>query len=574
MDNLTPPSLAYIITASGHIGYQWDLAADHIVWFGPWQQLFGQIRPSPPVNGLELSKCILANDHHLIFGDASPTYDREYRLRCEDGSLLWVHEHGTTDFEYGRAIRQQGLIRLIENVDERPDSLHTSPDRDPLTGRPNRACMLAIIEKLLKASYQTRQQSAYIVVGIDKLAFVNEAMGTKAADQLICAVADRLNDLCPTRALVSRVSGDIFGILLPNMAQEMEPLTTRILANFHDHAISAGNTCLHLSVGVGCMPFADTQADAYELMIHAEQALNEANQRGRGQCVTYFESARRAERNRAVLDVCERVKQALKSDVLKLAYQPVVDAHSGRVVFYEALSRLFNDDGSPMPAGEFIPVVEQMGLAPEFDRHVLDLAIADLEESENLNLAINISGLTACLPDWPDYFRSKLSSRRDIAQRLIIEITETATVVDVEKMKNLVAALREVGCLLSLDDFGAGSTSIRHLRDLDFSIMKIDRDLLINLTTNTEQQHLVRMLIAMAHGLGLKSVAEGIEDEETAQWLRDENVDMLQGFHLGRPSFDRPWLDGLSCIKMNSPEAFAEHLAGSCTFAPQETSPI
>lgn len=228
-----------------------------------------------------------------------------------------------------------------------------------------------------------------------------------------------------------------------------------------------------------------------------------------------------------------------------------------------------------MPAGEFIPVVEQMGLAPEFDRHVLDIAITDLEESEDLNLAINISGLTAGLPDWPDYFRSKLAERPDIAQRLIVEITETATVVDVEKMKNLVTALREVGCLLSLDDFGAGSTSIRHLRDLDFSIMKIDRDLLINLTTNTEQQHLVRMLIALAHGLGLKSVAEGIEDEETAQWLRDENVDMLQGFHLGRPSFDRPWLSkGSACVKMNSPEAFAQHLAGSCAFPAHQTPPV
>lgn len=552
MDKPISLSSADIITASGHVGYQWDLAHDHLIWFGPWQLLFGRDRAAPPVNALELSKCILANDHHLIFNDMPPSFDREYRLRCDDGSLLWVHEHGTTDFENGHAICQQGLIRLIENVTEGTLANYNSPDRDPLTGRPNRSCMHAIIEKLLKASQQTRQKTSYLVVGIDKLAFMNEAMGTKAADQLICAVADRLNDLCPTRALVGRVSGDIFGILLPNMAHEMESLTTRILANFHDHAISAGTNCLHLSVGVGCMPFADTQADAYDLMIHAEQALNEANQTGRGQCVTYIESARRTERNRAILDVCERVKQSLKNNALKLAFQPVVEARTGKVVFYEALSRLYNDDGSLMPAGEFIPVVEQMGLAPEFDRHVLDLSIAELEASEQLNLAINISGLTAGLAEWPAYFKDKLASRPEIASRLIIEITETAAVVDIEKMKNLVFALREVGCQLSLDDFGAGSTSIRHLRDLDFSIMKIDRDLLINLTTSTEQQHLVRMLIAMARGLGLQSVAEGIEDEETAVWLRQENVDMLQGYHLGRPSFDRPWLDGkIQCVKLD-----------------------
>ncbi|MDD3181720.1 MAG: EAL domain-containing protein [Alphaproteobacteria bacterium] len=569
MDRPIILSSADIITASGHIGYQWDLLHDCLVWFGPWQQLFGQERAAPPTNALELSKCILANDHHLIFSDVQTSFDREYRLRCDDGSLLWVHEHGTTDFENGHAIRQQGLIRLIETVTDLGPSPYNSPDRDPLTGRPNRACMLSVIEKLLKTSQQKRQQSAYLVVGIDKLAFMNEAMGTKAADQLICAVADRLNDLCPTRSLVGRVSGDIFGILLPNMAHEMESLTTRILANFHDHAISAGTTCLHLSVGVGCMPFADTQADAYELMIHAEQALNEANQTGRGQHVTYIESARRAERNRGILDICERVKQSLKNKTLKLAYQPVVEAHTSKVVFYEALSRLFNDDGSPMPAGEFIPVVEQMGLAPEFDRHVLDIAIADLEESNTLNLAINISGLTAGLPDWPGYFHEKLASRPEIAKRLIVEITETAAVVDIEKMKNLVSALRKVGCQLSLDDFGAGSTSIRHLRDLDFSIMKIDRDLLINLTTNTEQRHLVRMLIAMAHGLRLQSVAEGIEDEETAVWLRQENVDMLQGYHLGRPSFVKPWLDGsVQCVKLDHETKRSIHATDSGDSAP------
>lgn len=534
-------SAAEILAASGHVGYRWDLTKDRIIWCGPWQSLFDQDCIAPPSNALELSKCIMPNDHHVLFGDTLPVYEREYRLRHEDGSFTWVHEHGTTDFENGRAVRQHGLIRVMEPLDSRVLSAESSPERDPLTGRPNRACMHAIIEKLLKNGHVTRQSTAYLVVGIDKLAFVNEAMGTRTADQLICAVADRLNDLCPTRALVGRVGGDVFGIVLPHMAAEMDTLATRILANFHDHAISAGSYCLHLSVGVGCMPFADTQSDAYELMIHAEQALHEANQIGRGQRVTYLESSRRAAHNRSVLAISERVKQALKNNSVKLAFQPVVDAQTGQIVFYEALARLFNNDGSAMPAGEFIPVVEHMGLAPEFDRHILELAIDELEASPALQLAINISGLTATLPDWPAFIESKLGERPDLARRLIIEITETAANVDVKKMRLLVNTLRKIGCELSMDDFGAGSTSIRHLRDLDFSIMKIDRDLIINLTTSGEQQHLVRMLIAMAHGLGLKSVAEGIEDEATAQWLRNENVDMLQGYHLGRPSFDKPW---------------------------------
>lgn len=538
--NTTLDSLSDIISASGHVGYQWDLLQDRIMWLGPWQTLFGCERVQPPINALELSTFVLANDHHLIFNEMPPSFDREYRFHGEDGNLIWVQEHGTTDFENGRAIRQQGMIRIIER---KPDfNYQSSPDRDPLTGRPNRGCLLSIMEKLLQGPRINRQESAYLVVGIDKLAFVNEAMGTKTADQLICAVADRLNELCPTRALVGRVGGDMFGILLPNMAKEMDSLSKRILVNFHDRAISAGPTCLHLSICIGCIPFADTEFDADEMMIHAEQALHEAHLVGRGQKVTYIESARRAERHRTILEISERVKHALKNDGLRLAFQPIVDAQTAKPVLYEALARLFNDDGSAMPAGEFIPVVEQMGLAPELDRHVLDLAIRALEEGPDLHLAINISGLTASLPDWPAYMESKLTGRTDIASRLIVEITETAAVQDIPKIKTLIATLHELGCSVALDDFGAGSTSIRHLRELDLAIMKIDRDLLIDLTTNGEQQHLVRMLIAMGRGLGMKSVAEGIEDEETAAWLRQENVDLMQGFYFGRPSFDTPWV--------------------------------
>lgn len=541
MNDISLSSPADILAASGHVAYQWDLTADRLVWFGPWESMFLDHRGTPPANALELSTFILPNDHHLVFNDTAPSFDREYRLRKPDGSLIWVHEHGTTDFENGRAIRQQGIIRLIEDSKEISTQGYTSPDRDTLTGRPNRTCMAALIEKMLKGSRELRQKTGYLTVGIDQLAFVNEAIGTKAGDQLICAVADRLNELTPTRALMGRVNGDVFGILLPGMVDEMDSLAMRILASFHDHAISTGETVLHMSVCVGGIPFSETESDAATLMIHAEQALHEARDKGRGQYEVYIESERRARQSRTILEIGEKVKQSLKNNSLRLAFQPVFDAQTGQIVFYEVLSRLFHDDGSPIPAGDFIPVVEQMGLAPDFDRHVLELAIKELESSDTLRLAVNISGLTAALPDWPCYVQTRLASRPHVAQRLIIEITETAAVLDIAKMKCLVESLRAMGSEVALDDFGAGATSIRHLRDLSLAIMKIDRDLLINLIASPEQQHLVRMLVSMAHGLGLRTVAEGIEDEAVAQWLRKENVDMLQGFHLARPSFDRPW---------------------------------
>jgi len=203
---------------------------------------------------------------------------------------------------------------------------------------------------------------------------------------------------------------------------------------------------------------------------------------------------------------------------------------------------MFDDDGKMIPAAKFVPVVEQQGLATELDRHVLDLTVRELEAYPDLCLAMNISGLTAVQADWPDHVRSVLGTRRHVAERLIVEITETAAIVDVSETRRFVDCLREMGGRISLDDFGAGFTSIRHLRSLSLSIMKIDKDLLDDLLNNAEQQHIVRMLCEIARGLGLKTVAEGVETADVAQWLKGEKVDMMQGYYFGKPALERPWL--------------------------------
>lgn len=535
-------SPADIVTASGHVGYSWDLENDRIVWCGAWRDVLGAGAENPPQTANDFASIVLPNDHHIVFGDALPTFDREYHVKAPDGTLITVHEHGTTLFEKGHAVRQQGLLRRIEADSMIAFNGYSSPDRDPLTGRPNRACMLALIDKIQKSPPAVRDQSAYMAVAIDKLAFVNEAMGTKAGDLLICAVADRLNELCPARAIVGRVCGDTFGILLPGLARETDKLAERLLAAFHDQPITAGISSLHLTVYIGSIAFTQAEADPASVLIFAEQALGEAHDNPATKHCTYQKSKDRSEHNRAILEIGERVKYALKNNTLRIAFQPVVDAVTSEVCFYEVLSRLFTEDGRCIPPGDFIPVVEMLGLAPDFDRHVLDMAIAELELSDTLHLAVNISGLTAALPDWPLYVQTKLSSRPDIARRLIIEITENAAVLDIAKIKCLVDSLRQMGSQVALDDFGAGSTSIRHLRDLSLAIMKIDRELLTNILISHEQQHLVRMLTSMAHGLGLRAVAEGIETEDVAEWLRNEGIDMFQGFLLGRPSLARPWL--------------------------------
>ena len=281
-------------------------------------------------------------------------------------------------------------------------------------------------------------------------------------------------------------------------------------------------------------------------MIFAEQALHDAHARGRNLFVEYADSPQRTQDNRLLLQLGERIKHAFKNDGFRLAYQPIIDAASGDVESYEALVRMFGDDGQPIPAALFVPAIEQLGLAFELDRRVLDMAVMELDAYPDLRLAINVSGLTASQADWPDYVKQVLTDRPDSARRLVVEITETAAIVDVGETKRFVDQLRALGGQVSLDDFGAGFTSIRHLRSLSLSIMKIDKDLLHNVMIHPEQQHLVRMLIELARGLGLKTVAEGVETEDVAAWLRKAKVDLMQGYYFGKPMLGRPWLTGQS----------------------------
>lgn len=565
-------SLTELLAASGDAAYDWDLQSDHIDWFGGWDKIFGAATP-PPINSKSLYNHVYSDDRHLVFGVEENNLDRRYRLISGDGKIVWVHERGSTVIENGHAMRQRGILRIIDQPDERilnADAL----SRDPLTNCFNRNHMLVQIAKAMEAAKTSRRSSAYLVLGIDKMSFVNEAVGMEAGDALLRGVAERLSQIIPTRALLARVGGDMFGVLLPEpLGADLPVLAERILQTFRDHPVVTSVTPLHITVSLGGVRLPAVAKSATEAMIFAEQALHDAHQRGRNLFAEYVDAPERAHSHRQLLELGERIKHAFKNDGFKLAYQPIIDAASGDVVSYEALVRMFGDDGKPISAALFVPAIEQLGLAFELDKRVLDMAVQEMERDTELRLAINVSGLTAAQADWPEHMKRVLGQRRHVAERLIIEITETAAIVDVSETRRFVDQLRELGGIVSLDDFGAGFTSIRHLRALAVSIMKIDKDLLHNVLTNAEQQHLVLALIELARGLGLKIVAEGVETSDIADWLKRAHVDMLQGYYFGKPAFERTG----SLIKkaeptQNKPAAVPVSLAASIGSEPLRTA--
>jgi len=534
-----PLDLADLLSACGDIAYDWDLSKDSISWFGSWNTFF--MTDKPPKDSQALYQILYPDDRHIFFNGEGTALNRQFRITTPSHGIFWVHERGRTDFtDNNRPMRQRGVWRIIDQPARGP-TLNEEPNRDTLTGCFKRHSIQSQIARTIENAKMARRVGAYFVVDVDKMSFMNEAIGTEAGDSVLRGVAKRLGQIIPTRAVLGRVAGDTFGVLLPEpLGNDLQTLAERIIEDFRNAPLIVSNAPLHVTVSVGGVRIPTVAKTANEAMIFAEQALHMARQRGLNNFIEYIDSPERVHENRQLLELGERIKKAFKNDAFRLAYQPIVDAATSKPVCYECLVRMFGDDGKPISAAVFVPMIEQMGLASELDKLVLTMAVRDMEAIPSLNLAVNVSGFTTSQSDWPEYIRQVLEPRPEVAKRLTMEITETAALVDVGETQRFVNTLRALDVLISLDDFGAGSTSIRYLRELGLSIMKIDKDLLKDLLINTEQQHLVLVLIDLAHGLGIQTVAEGIETEEIAAWLRNTKIDYMQGYYFGKPSLDRP----------------------------------
>ncbi len=226
---------------------------------------------------------------------------------------------------------------------------------------------------------------------------------------------------------------------------------------------------------------------------------------------------------------------ALDDNRMRLVLQPIVCAKTHVPKIYECLLRLHRPDGSIVPAGEFIPIAEQLGMARLIDRRTLDLAIALLRKNPHLNLALNVSGLTSVDKDWLAALQELTAGDRSLTRRLTIEITETAAIADIDQTAHFVDCLKEMGCQVAIDDFGAGYTSFKNLKRLAVDMVKIDGAFVKNLLVDSSDQVFINTMVEIAGTFDMRTVAEWVGDKETAQKLADAGIDYLQGYLYGMP---------------------------------------
>ncbi|MGH7879916.1 MAG: EAL domain-containing protein, partial [Candidatus Binataceae bacterium] len=414
---------------------------------------------------------------------------------------------------------------------------------DALTGEMNRVHLTEVLGAKLEEATRFRNSLGFLLVAVDHLGTLNEAYGFDVAEQVIAQVARRIRARLRGKDFMGRFSGSKFGVILTTCtAEELEVAADRLLAGVRDQTVPTAAGPVAVMVTIGGVTAPRHARNVPEILSRAQDALVAARARRHGSFAAYRPNVERDAIRRDSLRAADEIVAALNDRRIALAYETVVEAKSRNVAFYECLMRVRRPDGRIAHANEIIPVAERIGLVRMLDHRVLELVVNELAATPGLRASVNVSPASTVDPDWWLGLGALLRANSKAAGRLIVEITETAAIQNIDDTRGFVTRVKDLGCRIAIDDFSAGNTSFRNLRKLGVDIVKIDGAFVQNIAKSSDDRAFVQTLIDLARRLGLTTVAEWVQDEEAARLLTEWGCDCLQGALVGLASDERPWL--------------------------------
>ncbi len=425
------------------------------------------------------------------------------------------------------------------------DAGESSPRPDDLTGEVRRRQFLDLLADTLRDAGRLRTSFAMLVVSIDDLARINEAYGFAVGDEVISAVVRRLRTNLRRGDRLGRLAGNKFGLILRNCTpHDLRLAGERLLVAVRDEVILTGTGPVAVSVSIGGIMAPRHAESVHELLTRAHEALSAGKLRRRGSLEIFRPNAEREAMRRENMRASDAIVSALNERRIIPAFEPVVEAGSRRRAFHEGLMRIRRSDGTAIAASDIMPIAERLGLVRLIDHRMLELIIAELVAAPELALSVNVSPASIIDGTWWNALARPLAANPGLAPRLVIELTESAAIQNLDETRSFVARARDAGCRIAIDDFGTGCTSFRNMRRLGVDLVKIDGGFVTNLVRSPDDQAFVRMLIGLAKQLGLKTVAEWVQDEAAAALLTEWGCDYLQGALIGAATTARAWQRG------------------------------
>jgi len=460
--------------------------------------------------------------------------------RRKNGDIYpeWLSISRIDDRE-GNTFNYVAVFSDISSLKESEQKFYHLAHHDPLTGLPNRLLMTARLEHALKQSKRNPTHLAIMFIDLDRFKNINDSYGHALGDQLLIEVSRRLKNHLRSGDTISRIGGDEFVVILEQLELAEQAATLAqscidILAK--PFAIDGHEIFITPSIGIALFP--EDGNDAQTLLKHADIAMYRSKENGR-HCYSFF-TKQLSDQVKERLKCETLLRRALEREEFELHYQPQVDANCGEILGAEALLRWNHPEHGQVLPNEFIQVLEETGLIKDVGAWALKTACQQMQAWEaaglpKIRLAVNLSAKQVSPECINHQLCDMLTNSGLTPNRLELEITEHSIVQGKEQGIQLLKSLREWGVSLAIDDFGSGYSSLMRLKQLPVHCLKIERALVRDVPSDPDDQAICQAVVALGHSLGVRIVAEGVEREEQADFLRSIGCDELQGYLYGRP---------------------------------------
>ncbi|WP_022947957.1 EAL domain-containing protein [Methylohalobius crimeensis] len=476
-------------------------------------------------------------------------WEGEIWNRRKNGSEYpeWLHISALTDDD-GQVSHYVAVFSDLSRLSVRQEGMERLARFDHLTDLPNRLVFQAELRHAMLRTRFNGKYTALLMLDLDRFKTVNDTLGHQVGDQLLQQVAKRLRHCLRQRQaprmgdVVARLSGDEFTIILNDLTsrEDAETVARKIISRLQaPFVLGELKRSVTASIGIALYPDANTET-LDDLITHADQAMYHAKQAGHNG-YRFFDSQVHAQAKRRLM-LENQLYNALDREEFELYYQPQVAAQNGHVIGLEALLRWRHPEHGLVSPGEFIPILEKTGLMIPVGEWILRTACAQYRDTVRalgaregeVTMAVNLSvhQLTSRLPG---LISALLEEYRLAPHWLKLELTESAAMGDPEGSMRIFGNLKKLGMEICIDDFGTGYSSLSYLRRLPIANLKIDRSFIADMTWDSEGRTIVNTLIALAHNLGLKVIAEGVETKAQYALLREYGCEVMQGFLFGRP---------------------------------------
>jgi diguanylate cyclase (GGDEF)-like protein/PAS domain S-box-containing protein len=464
----------------------------------------------------------------------------ESQVYRKNGDIIWISENARALFDAdGKCVGYEGTVEDITERKLYQARIEQQANYDTLTGLANRSLLQDRLEQALLTATSYNSRLAVAFVDLDRFKFINDSLGHHIGDKLLKAMANRLESCVRECDTVARLGGDEFVVLLTGQTApvQVRAVVERMLSVVSQPwIIEQGEFNISCSIGVALFPNDGT--DAQTLLKHADSAMYRAKESGRNNFQFFTRELNTLMTERLELE--SRLRRALERDQFLLHYQPRVELCTGRIIGAEALIRWTLPEQGLVAPGRFIPLAEETGLIVPIGKWVLKQACAQNKAWQDAGLepivvSVNVSARQFRQDNLVRTIAEVLEETGLEARYLEIELTESMVMHDAAQLVAMLDVIKRLGVQISVDDFGTGYSSLSYLKRFPVDRLKVDRSFVEQLATDDDDATIVRAIITLGHNLGLKVVAEGVEQEEQVNFLRLNHCDEAQGFIFCRP---------------------------------------